>query len=249
MFAPQVPGFPKAFLNDLPSVEKLLHAKTVAIMLEPVQGEAGVLPATPAFLHGLREICDREKLLLICDEVQTGCGRLGTLWGFESFPALVPSGIRPLVPDIMTLGKGIGGGVPLAALCAKESVSVFETGEQGGTYNGNPLMCAAGLAVINEVRQPEFLKHVLAMGEFLAGGLRELSDELGLGEVRGKGLLLALELGKDIGGQVVVSAREEGLLLNSPRPACLRFMPALNVTPGEIDLMLQVLRRSIAKNI
>jgi acetylornithine/N-succinyldiaminopimelate aminotransferase len=246
MFAPQVPGFPKATLNDLASVEALITDKTVGIMLEPVQGEGGVNCATPEFMRGLRALADRHKLLLICDEVQTGVGRLGTLFGYQHF------GVEP---DIMTLGKGIGGGVPLAALLAKESAAVFEYGDQGGTYNGNPLMCAAGLAVVGAVAKPDFLAHVVKAGAYLSGKLTALSAELGLGEERGIGLLRALDVKEEIGTAIVTLARDElagkpgwanrGLLLNSPRPALLRFMPALNVSYEEIDLMIDGLRIAI----
>jgi len=239
MFAPQVPGFPKATLNDLDSVARLITAQTVGIMLEPVQGEGGVNCATPAYMQGLRALADQHQLLLICDEVQTGMGRLGTLFGYQHF------GVEP---DIMTLGKGIGGGVPLAALLAKAAACVFEHGDQGGTYNGNPLMAAVGIAVLNEMLKPGFLDHVQAMGEYLSTRLKALSAERGLGAERGIGLLRALELNADRGAAIVAYARDElaaadgwaniGLLLNSPRPACLRFMPALNVSREEIDRML-----------
>ena len=238
MFAPQVPGFPKAQLNDLASVEALITDKTVAFMLEPVQGEGGVNPATPEFMKGIRALCDKHKMLLICDEVQTGVGRLGQLFGYQHF------GVEP---DIMTLGKGIGGGVPLAALCAKKAASVFEHGDQGGTYNGNPLMCAVGSAVLGEVAKPAFLAEVRALGDYLAQALTNASAELGLGKERGIGLLRALDLGAEIGAKVVTHARDDGLLLNSPRPALLRFMPALNVTRGEIDLMIAGMKRAIVK--
>jgi len=246
MFAPQVPGFPKAELNDLASVEALVSERTVAVMLEPVQGEGGVNCATREFMQGLRALCDRHGLLLICDEVQTGIGRLGTLFGYQHY------GVEP---DIMTLGKGLGGGVPLAALLAKEQASVFEYGEQGGTYNGNPLMTAVGLAVVGEIMQPAFLARVRELGDYLSAALSALSEELGLGAERGIGLLRALELKREIGSAIVTTARdglagqprwdEAGLLLNSPRPALLRFMPALNVTTEEIDLMIDGLRIAV----
>ena len=236
MFAPQVPGFPKAEFNNLASVEALITDKTVGIMLEPVQGEGGVNCATPEFMRGVRALADRHQLLLICDEVQTGMGRLGTLFGYQHF------GVEP---DIMTLGKGIGGGVPLAALLARTGASVFEHGDQGGTYNGNPLMCAVGLAVLAEVSRPAFLAHVVAMGKHLSERLTAVSAELGLGPERGIGLLRALDLKQEIGAKVVDIARDNGLLLNSPRPALLRFMPALNVSAAEIDQMIVGMRAAI----
>ncbi|MDG0027504.1 acetylornithine transaminase [Trinickia sp. Y13] len=236
MYAPQVPGFPKAELNDIASVEKLIGDKTVAVMLEPIQGEGGVIPATREFMRELRELTKRHGLLLIVDEVQSGCGRAGTLFAYEL------SGIEP---DIMTLGKGIGGGVPLAALLSKAEVAVFEAGEQGGTYNGNPLMTAVGYAVIKTLTAPGFLEGVRARGEYLRAQLLELSAERGFEGERGEGLLRALMLGKDIGPQIVEKARElqpTGVLLNAARPNLLRFMPALNVTDDEIDQMMAMLR-------
>jgi len=241
MFAPQVPGFPKAELNDLASVERLISKKTVAVMLEPVQGEGGVIPATREFMQGLRRLTKNANLLLIVDEVQTGVGRTGELFGYQL------SGIEP---DIMTLGKGIGGGVPLAALLAREEIACFEAGEQGGTYNGNPLMTAVGAAVIKELLKPDFLPTVKATGAYLSAELIKLSDKHGFEGERGEGLLRALKLGKDIGPQIVEAARDlnpVGLLLNSPRPNLIRFMPSLNVTKDEIDQMLTMLEGVLAK--
>ena len=232
LFAPQVPGFPKARMNDLDSVAALINPKTVAIMLEPVQGEGGVVPATTEFLQLLRQVTEDRGLLLIVDEVQTGMGRTGKLFAHQQ---------AGITPDIMTLGKGIGGGAPLSALLAKESVCCFEAGDQGGTYNGNPLMTAVGCAVLDTLTAPGFLEEVAAKGDYLAAGLQALSDDLGLAGERGSGLLRALLLPDDRGPEIVAAARErnpEGLLLNAPRPHLLRFMPALTVTREEIDLML-----------
>ena len=241
MFAPQVPGFVKADLNDLASVEKLISDKTVAVMLEPVQGEGGVIPASKAFMEGLRALTKKHHLLLIVDEVQSGMGRTGELFAYQL------SGIEP---DIMTLGKGIGGGVPLSALLCTEAVAVFEPGEQGGTYNGNPLMTAVGIAVLEALLAPGFLPSVVDKGNYLKAGLLKLCDKHGLEGERGEGLLRALKLGSPIGGKIVDIARDlapQGLLLNSPRPDLLRFMPALNVTHQEIDLMLELLSGVIAQ--
>ncbi|HVY08031.1 MAG TPA: acetylornithine transaminase [Burkholderiales bacterium] len=232
LFEPKVPGFPKAKLNDLASVEALISDRTVAVMLEPIQGETGVIIATDEFMRGLRELTRKRKLLLIVDEIQTGVARTGKLWGYEY------SGIEP---DIMTLGKGLGGGVPLAALVAKESVSVFEHGDQGGTFNGNPLMAAVGCAIMDAMLAPGFLRGVEASGAHLVKTLSALSARAGLGEVRGRGLLVALDLKRDVASAVVDSAREAGVLLNAPRPNLLRFMPALNVSTAEIDEMASVL--------
>ena len=236
MFAPQVPGFPKADLNDLDSVKKLVTDKTVAVMLEPVQGEGGVIPTTKEFMRQLRQFTKENNILLIADEVQAGCGRTGTLFAYQQY------GIEP---DIMTLGKGIGGGVPLAALLANDAVACFVPGDQGGTYNGNPLMTAVGISVIEQLLAPGFLESVKAKGELLKSELLKLCTEFHLEGERGEGLLRALMLGKDIGGKLVELARDrnpEGLLINSPRPNLLRFMPALNVSDDEIRQMCNMLR-------
>lgn len=232
MFAPQVEGFPKAEINDLESVRKLIDDQTVAIMLEPVQGEAGVIPATKEFMQGLRKLADEHKLLFIVDEVQTGMGRTGTLFAYQQ---------SDVVPDIMTLAKGIGGGVPLAALLARQEVCVFSHGDQGGTYNGNPLMAAVGVAVFDALAAPGFMESVNARAKQLSEGLLALSAKYGMKGERGMGLLRALVMDRDDGPAIVEAARNlapNGLLLNAPRGNLLRFMPALNVTAEEIEVML-----------
>ncbi len=241
IFAPQVDGFPKADLNDLDSVRALVNEKTVGIMLEPVQGEGGVIPATTEFMQALRKLADEHGLLLIVDEVQTGMGRTGTLFAYEH------SGVTP---DIMTLAKGIGGGVPLGALCAREEICCFAHGDQGGTYNGNPLMAAAGIAVFDTITAPGFMDSVNARSQQLSAGLLALSAKWGMKGERGVGLLRALIMDRPDGGAIVEAARQqapEGLLINSPRPNLLRFMPALNVSADEIELMLVRLDEVIAK--
>ncbi|WP_028357443.1 acetylornithine transaminase [Brackiella oedipodis] len=240
-FAPQVEGFPKAEFNDLDSVKALLDDDTVAVMLEPVQGEGGVIPATPEFIQGLRALTKDHNILLIVDEVQSGMGRCGALFAHQLFD---------IAPDIMTLGKGIGGGVPLAALLSTEAVSCFEYGDQGGTYNGNPLMCAVGVAVFDALTAPEFMSTVQTRAQQLSDGLLALADKHGLEGERGLGLLRALKLGGDFGPALVDAARqrpEQGLLLNAPRPNLLRFMPALNISQEDLQLALQWLDVLISK--
>jgi len=236
LFEPKVPGFPKVPLGDLEAVRSAITPMTTAVMLEPIQGEAGVLMAGDDWLRGLRQLTREAGILLIVDEIQTGIGRTGRLFGYEH------AGIQP---DIMTLGKGLGGGVPIAALVASGSASCFEYGDQGGTFNGAPLMAAVGCAVLETVLAPGFLDTVAATGAYLAAGLRALSAELGHGEVRGRGLLLALAL-KDLdAGKVVQAALDRGLLINAPRPDSLRFMPSLTVSRDEIDQMMGLLRESL----
>jgi len=238
LFEPKVPGFPKAKLNDIASVEALIGDNTVGVMLEPIQGEAGVWPATIEFLQALRALTKQHGLLLIVDEIQTGMGRTGRLFDYEN---------AGITPDIMTLGKGIGGGVPLGALLATDAVSCFAHGDQGGTYNGNPLMCAAGLAILDQVGRPEFLKTVTETGLFIEGELQRVSARHGLGAIRGRGLLLALDLKRPIAPAIVATALEDGLLLNAPRPGALRFMPALNVSRDEVTEMIAMLDAILGK--
>ncbi|MES2104769.1 MAG: acetylornithine transaminase [Pseudomonadota bacterium] len=235
IFAPQVSGFPKADLNDIASVEKLITDKTVGVMLEPVQGEGGVLPASREFMQALRALTKKHNILLIVDEVQSGMGRTGTLFAYEQ---------SNIEPDIMTLAKGIGGGVPLAALLCREEVACFVPGDQGGTYNGNPLTTAVGIAVLKTLLEDGFLASVQEKAAYLSRALTKLSEQYGLQGERGEGLLRALKLGSDIGPQIVEAARNMepvGLLLNSPRPDLLRFMPALNVSIAELDQMIDML--------
>ncbi|HEY9569194.1 MAG TPA: acetylornithine transaminase [Thalassobaculum sp.] len=238
LFEPKVPGFPKVPLGDLGAVDAAIGEQTAAVMLEPIQGEAGVIPAGEAYLRGLRELTEKRGVLLILDEIQTGMGRTGRLFDCEN------AGIRP---DIMTLGKGIGGGVPLAALLARREVCCFRHGDQGGTFNGNPLMCAVGSAVLAEISAPGFLERVQAAGARLWNGLEALSRRHGFAAVRGRGLLLALDLGRPAGPDIVEAAMADGLLLNAPRPDTLRFMPALTIADAEIDLALEMLEAVCAR--
>ena len=236
LYEPKLPGFVRVPREDLGAVRLAIGPKTAAVMLEPIQGEAGVIPFSTSFLRGLRDLANECGVLLIFDEIQTGIGRTGKMFCFEH------SGIRP---DVVTVGKGIGGGVPLTALIAREDICLFEPGDQGGTFNGNPLMTAVGEAVVQEISRPEFLSQVERRGKYLAAQLNALSAELGLGEVRGQGLLIALELNHAAASRVVDTALALGLLINAPRPSILRFMPALNVSHGEIDQMLKILRTAI----
>ncbi len=236
LFQPKVPGFPKVPLGDLEAVRKAVTPETVAVMLEPIQGEAGVFVAADDWLRDLRKLTRDLGILLILDEIQTGIGRTGRMYGYEH------AGIEP---DIMTLGKGLGGGTPIAALVASAGASVFEYGDQGGTFNGNALMAAVGCAVVTAVRAPGFLDSVATSGRYLAERLGALAAELGHGEVRGRGLLVALQLQGRDATKVARAALDRGLLINAPRPDTLRFMPSLTVSRDEIDEMLERLRLSL----
>ena len=225
LFPPVMPGFVKVPYGDAAAVAAQVKAETVAVMVEPIQGEAGVVVPPEGFLHHLRRLCDERGLLLICDEVQTGMGRTGGLFAFER------EGVKP---DILTLGKGLGGGVPISAVLANERSSCFEPGDQGGTYNGNPLMVAVANRVFDVVSRPEFLATVRARGRYLEERLRPLCLAHGIG-LRGRGLLWALVLPEHTAEAIVQACFANGLLINAPRPNLLRLMPSLRVSESEID--------------
>jgi acetylornithine/N-succinyldiaminopimelate aminotransferase len=233
LFEPKVPGFVKVPINDIAAIQRAITPNTVAVMLEPVQGEGGVIPAQPEYLRALRQLTREQNILLILDEVQTGMGRTGSLFAFQQ---------AEITPDILTLGKGLGGGTPLSALVARAEVCCFEHGDQGGTFSGNALLAAVGCAVFKAITEPTFLAGVRNNGDYLRAQLRELSAQFQLGEVRGNGLLVALEIPQQNAAAIAETAFAQGLLLNAPRANVLRFMPALNVSRDEIDQMVERLR-------
>ena len=235
---PGLPGFSKVPFNDLAALHAAVDSRTVAIMLEPIQGEAGVIPATQQYLKGVERLCRELGILLILDEVQTGVGRCGALLAEQTY------GVRA---DIITLGKGLGGGVPLAALLARGTACCSEAGELEGSHHGNALMSAAGLAILDAVLEPGFMEQVQASGRHLRDGLSHLAGRYGQGEVRGQGLLWGLELSDDSAAALVKAALQEGLLLNAAQANVLRFSPALTVSRGNIDEMLLRLARAFAR--
>jgi predicted acetylornithine/succinylornithine family transaminase len=226
-FGPPTPGFVFVDYDDVAALKAATTARTAAVMLEPVQGEGGVNVPDPDYLMHVRAWCDEQGILLILDEIQTGMGRSGTLWAYEQ------AGIEP---DIMTSAKGLAGGVPIGAVLAKEHASVFQPGDHGSTFGGNPLATAAGHHVLTRLLEGGVLENAKARGEQLRQRLAGLEDRhsLATGE-RGIGLLRGLELGADVAGDVVTGARERGLLVNPVRPSVVRFMPPLTVTEAEID--------------
>ena len=236
LFPPKMPGFAKAPFGDVAAIAARIRSETVAVMVEPIQGEAGVVMPREGYLRELRALCDRHDILLICDEVQTGMGRLGTLFAFEQ------EGVRP---DILTLGKGLGGGVPVSAVLANARASCFVPGDQGGTYNGNPLMTAVARRVFSIVASEAFLARVRATGRYLERRLEPLCTAHGLG-LRGRGLLWALVLPENCAERIVRASFARGLLLNAPRPNLLRLMPSLRVSEAEIDEMAALLEQAFA---
>ncbi len=232
MFAPMLPGFVKVPYGDAAAVARAIDAETAAVFVEPIQGEAGVVMPPAGYLRALRDLTAERGILLMLDEVQTGMGRTGTIFAWEH------EGARP---DVLTLAKGLGGGVPLAALLASETASCFAPGEQGGTYCGTPLMTAVGLAVLRAITAPGFLARVNRRATELHQHLEDLADQLGCPEVRGRGLLQALVLPQPVAPAVVSACRARGLLVNAPSSSVLRFMPALTVLRGEITRMAEIL--------
>jgi acetylornithine/N-succinyldiaminopimelate aminotransferase len=235
LFEPKVPGFIHVPFDDLSAVQSAIDEKTVAVMVETIQGEAGVFEASREYLTGLSELTQRADILLIIDEIQTGIGRTGAMFGFQKYD------IRP---DIITLAKGLGGGVPLGALLANDRASCFELGDQGGTFNGSPLMTAAGWSIVSTVANEAFLKSVVDKGLLLRTKLKDFAEQFGFGDVRGQGLLLGLGLGAPIGRDIVRRCLELGLIVNSPRIDSLRFVPQLAVSREEIDQMMEILTRA-----
>ncbi|MVV51113.1 aminotransferase class III-fold pyridoxal phosphate-dependent enzyme [Pseudomonas sp. PB120] len=224
--------------NDLAAMHAAVDAETVAILLEPVQSRTGVIPATEHYLKGVERLCRELGILLILDEVHTGIGRCSTLLAEQSY------GVRA---DIVVLGEGLGGGVPLAALLARGKACCFDIGELSGTHHGNALMTAAGVAVLDSVQDKGFLHHVQEAGQHLREGLARLSHRYAHGELRGQGLLWGLTLSDDSAEALVKAALHEGLLLDAPQPDCLRFTPALTISKVNIDEMLLRLARAFSR--
>lgn len=232
LYEPKVPGFSHVLINDLDAIKASITTNTCAIMFEPIQGEGGVHELNKNYIKTLSEICKKRGILLIFDEVQTGLGRTGELFAYQHY------GVEP---DIMTLAKGIGGGYPLSALLTKESLNIFEPGDQGGTYSSQPLGMAAGLAVVGQILNKNLSLNAKVQGEYIIEKLNEIKDRYGLKNIRGKGLLLAFDLPESKGKEIAQKCLEEGLLLNSPRPSTIRLMPPLIITHKDTDAMFDIL--------
>ncbi|WP_233516786.1 aspartate aminotransferase family protein [Paenibacillus curdlanolyticus] len=238
LFAPKMPGFVHVPFNDIDAMRQAVSERTCAIMLEPVQGEGGVHVADPAYIAALRELCDEQGILLIFDEIQTGLGRTGKLFAYEHY------GVKP---DIMTLGKGIGGGFPLSAMLTKAQYDLFEAGDQGGTYTGQPLAMAVGRAVVDEIVSRDLSSHAYELGAYLKDKLQAWRVRFGLRNIRGLGLLLGFDLPEPSGKEIVAACMARGLLINSPSPSVIRIMPPLIVTREDIDQMLATLEHVLQR--
>ncbi len=237
LFQPIPPGYKHVSFGDFEELKGSVSENTVAVMLEPVQAEGGVNIPPEGYLENVREFCDQEGLLLIFDEVQTGMGRLGTLFGYESF------GVEP---DIMTLAKGLGGGVPIGAFMAKDEACAFEPGDHGSTFGGNALTCAAGYASTKYIIDNNLSQNSAEMGERMGEALNTIkANNSSVAEIRGMGLLWAVLFNSDIGPDVVANCNNEGLLTNPLRPNAVRLMPPLTVSAEEIDQAMERLETAI----
>jgi acetylornithine/N-succinyldiaminopimelate aminotransferase len=238
-FTPLLPGFVHVDYNDVEAIMNATTDKTAAVFLEPVQGEGGVIIPDDDYLKRVREWCDQQGLLLILDEVQTGMGRLGSLFGYQEF------GVEP---DVMTLAKGLGYGVPIGAFLAKEPAMALTFGDHGSTFGGNALTTAAAYAGSKFLIENNIPAHAREMGEHLLMRLNELKSRFSfVAEARGKGLLAALQFDKDITPQVLTHANQAGILLNGVKPNAIRFMPPLTITAAEIDEGLGRLEQALKK--
>ena len=240
IWKPLTPGFTNVPYDDLDAMKAATTDQTCAIMVEVLQGEGGVNVPTEGYLKGLREWCDINNILLIFDEVQTGSGRLGTLFGYQAF------GVEP---DIITLAKGLGNGVPIGAFLCKDSCDVLEPGDHGSTFGGNALATAAANATIRFMVDNDVPGNAKKVGAYFQAKLeayKAANPETVL-DVRGMGLLLALQFSDTISAKVVAACNEEGLLLNPVRPDAIRFMPPLIITEADVDEAMEKLGRGIAK--
>ncbi|MBC8142934.1 MAG: acetylornithine transaminase [Armatimonadetes bacterium] len=235
-FAPLPGGFEYVPFNDIAALTEAVTDSTAAVMLEPVQGEGGIIPATPEYLRAARDLCDKHDALLILDEVQTGAGRTGTLWAYQQ---------TGIVPDILTLAKGLGGGVPIGATLARGSAAnTFVPGDHGTTFGGNPLATAAANAVLDILADEQLTANARDTGAYFQGRLSELAERFPetVGEVRGKGLMIGVALHRPIGKQIVKRALlDHGLVLNATSETVLRFLPPLILTRSQVDDALTIL--------
>jgi acetylornithine/N-succinyldiaminopimelate aminotransferase len=230
-FMPVTPGFKYLPLNDLDSLSAAVSSITCAVMMEPIQGESGVNPATLEYIKGVRKLCDDNGLLLIFDEIQTGIGRTGTLFCYEQF------GVEP---DIFTLAKALAGGVPIGALCAKEHVAgAFEPGDHGSTFGGNPLACAAGLAVMETIFKDGLIENARVMGVYFKDKLNGLSKKYHLiSGIRGMGLMIGIQLSSDKAVEVKTRLIEKGFLVGNVGSSVIRVLPPLIITKQDIDVFI-----------
>jgi predicted acetylornithine/succinylornithine family transaminase len=237
-YTPMPAGFVNVAYDDIEAIKAATSERTCAVMLEPIQGEGGVIIPGEHYFKEVAAWCQKKGLLLILDEIQTGMGRTGSLFAYQQL------GVEP---DIMTLAKGLGSGVPIGAVLAKEKAAVFSLGDHGSTYGGNPLTCAVGYAVAKYIIDYDVPGNARQMGQRLLAGLEELRSKFDfVAEARGRGLLVALEFKRDMADKVLQDCLERGLLVNQPKPNVVRFIPPLIVTEAEVDEALAILEEALA---
>jgi acetylornithine/N-succinyldiaminopimelate aminotransferase len=236
LHAPYVPlpiGFINVFNNNIEAIKAATTEKTCAVMLELIQAETGVNLPDNDYPKKVREWCDSKGILLILDEVQTGIGRLGTLFGYQMY------GIEP---DIMSIAKGLGGGIPIGAILAKKHADVFEPGDHNSTFGGNPVTSATAYAVLQYVIENNILENVKKVGKHLLNGLYELKNKYSfITDVRGRGLLLAIEFNSDLGQQVLLACLEKGLIVNKVKIDAIRLVPPLIISNEDVDEAIDIL--------
>jgi acetylornithine/succinyldiaminopimelate/putrescine aminotransferase len=237
-YVPLPTGFVNVKYDDIEAIQAATIARTCAVMLEPVQGEGGVNIPDDGYLKSVRAWCDQKGILLILDEVQTGLGRIGTLFAYEQY------GVEP---DIMTLAKGLGSGIPIGAILAKDRASVFVPGEHGSTFGGNPVTCAAAYATVKYIIENDIPGNARKVGQYFLAGLESLKNKFDfITDARGRGLLLALEFSKDIARPLLMACLERGLLVNPLKPNALRFIPPLIIGEGEVKEALAILDSALS---
>jgi len=238
-YTPMPSGFVNVEANSIEAIKKATTKQTCAVMLEPIQAEGGVNIPSEDYLKKVREWCDRKGILLILDEIQTGMGRLGALFGYQLY------GIEP---DIITLAKGMGGGVPIGAFLAKKKADVFKVGEHGSTFGGNPLVCAVAFAVTKYIIENDVAGNARLVGEYLGSRLAKLKAKHGfIVDVRGRGLLWAVEFKKDMAEPVMLGCIEKGLLVNKLKPNAIRLIPPLIITKKDVDEAIGILQEVLVR--
>jgi acetylornithine/N-succinyldiaminopimelate aminotransferase len=238
-YTPLPVGFPNVEYNNIEAIKQATSDKTCAVLLEPIQGEGGVNVPADDYLQKVQSWCKEKHILFILDEVQTGASRTGTLFAYQQF------GVEP---DIMTLAKGIGSGVPIGAIMAKEEYSLFSPGEHGSTFGGNPLACAAAYAVVKYMIDHDLPAHVTRVGNYLVDRLQALKQEFDfITGVRGRGLLIALEFNQEIAEKLALACIDKRLLINKLKPNAVRFMPPLIIAEKEVDEAVGIVREVLAE--
>lgn len=238
-YVPLYPGYVNVAFNDIKAIEKAVGDNTCAVMLEPIQGEGGVNVPDEDYLKKVRQLCDRRGILLILDEIQTGMGRCGSLFAYQQY------GIEP---DIISLAKGLGSGLPIGAIMAKKEASVFNPGEHGSTFGGNPVTCAASHAGLKYILEHDISAHAAKTGIYFMEKLEHLKGKYSIiTDIRGRGLLIAIGLTQSISENLKNACLKEGLLVNNVQPDALRFMPPLIVTKKDIDKALSILDKVFSR--